>query len=290
MSEFIINTYVFAVAGGGDGIAFMGIDADGATDVVQTYDKTTWTTVNSLPASRENGSANGDSNSALSINGQIEGDGYTNDVLEYDGTNWSSVNSSITETRNNMGGGNGSGGMRVAGEADGTNFLNSSETFDGTNWASSYNIATSAVREGAGGGVTDSAQMIFGGNENAGDSDKTNTFDGSGWTEENDLPYVTDFSGGDSLPDLTEAMSYESKGSATWDGSNWTDETSAQPDSRVAPVVFYVSSSEVYVWSGQISPNRLTDGLVWDGSSFATATGTMNTAQYHGHGGINTNT
>jgi len=291
MSQNVVNSYRFVAVGNLEGIAFCGNDTTGErTDTSETYDGVSWTSTSNVPDAIGAFSGSGNANSALCINGSTDDDGHTNDVYVWDGTSWGSDTSTSSATREATGGGNSSGGMRIAGQTSGIAYLNDSEEFNGTTWTSGGTYILN-VRNLAGGGITDSAQIAFFGLSGGVTTNKTGTYDGTSFTEENPLPFSTQGVSGDSLPDISEAMTSGSRSgvifSATWDGTNWTDESSALTVSLNKPLILYVSSTEVYVWGGDSGSGSLDTGLIWDGSSFATATGTLNTARDGSQGGIN---
>lgn len=174
-----------------------------------------------------------------------------------------------------------------------------SEAFDGTSWATGNSMNT-AMSSSASSATTNGNAIIAYGETNAvtsGDN-KCETFDGTSWASASNGSYSTRAAGqgcGDSTDPADDFFSFGGYSGATPDpdrlfasnfqSGTWTD-LSDLPSNRTSPSCMYVSATEVYAWSGHDGANYQTDGIVWDGVSFATATGTCG-EHYGGVGGAN---
>ena len=125
MSNEIINSYRFVSAGGDEGILFCGSTPSGRTDVTETYDFTSFTTVTANPQPTSDLGGGGGSGDALSIAGSTAntntcgngaGYGYNNQCYNYQRDAWTTVNNTVYCKRGNMGGGTSVSGLSFGGD------------------------------------------------------------------------------------------------------------------------------------------------------------------------------
>ena len=142
----------------------------------ETYDGSSWTSVNSFNTARSYGYVIGTIPNAFIAGGSTPAPtSYTNHE-NYDGTNWSEA---ATDLVTSGGAGNGGGTVTsaivVGGGAQGNT---GSQTFDGSAWATSATLATDKNAR-AGSGTTQNNSYVAGGGPSPSASTATEEFDRS---------------------------------------------------------------------------------------------------------------
>ena len=169
------------------GLIFGGNTAPGwnGTAATETYDGTSWTSVNNMATTVSFIGGSGIQTAAFSAGGRTPSN--TDNSQEYDGTNWADGNSINTTRQALVGMGTQTAGIIAGGEAPGGG-TNASETYNGTSWANAPNLGTARYRL-SGSGSASTACLVFGGRFNppAADKAQTESFDGTSWTEKGDL-------------------------------------------------------------------------------------------------------
>lgn len=129
-------------------------------------------------------------------------------------------------------------------------------------------------------------------------TDTTQSYDGSSWSSEGTGSYSTRASNqgcGDSTDprdDFYAIGGYDPSDEAdrkfvsNFQSGTWTNLTPL-PANRTSPTCMYVDSTEIYAFGGHDGSGYMSDGIMYDGSSFSSATGTTAIGHYGGMGGTN---
>jgi hypothetical protein len=191
----------------------------GVTDVVESYDGSSWTTITSVGTGRANFAATGTQTAALAISGS--GIPATE---EYNGTSWTTggtVNTARAEAGAN---GTLTAALFVGGNDPAPGSLNNTEEYNGTSWAVGGTLTTAVANMGNVGPQTDALSVggeVF--------TNITQSYNGTSWST---LPATLNTSrsyalgagtptaaiaaGGDATPGFTTATE-------VYDGSTWTE-------------------------------------------------------------------
>jgi len=298
MTPNIFNPYRYAGAGADGLMTYGGRNAlqDNGSDQCETYDLTTWSNQNVMTQRLNGFAGNGTPTDALAICGNNDtiSEGFWTGTILWDGTNWAtSYSVSGYGRRNNYGGGQSSSGMTFAGTTGSgastiENYAKSSETFNGSSWSSGTDYTTN-IREGNSGGKTSEDQIGMNGLTSGGLSAVCSRWDNVSWTSAGTVPYVNRNVGADSNDDCSEACSFggytNEEYAATLDDTTWTQENDLDTPVNY-PSVMYLDSSNMWAWGGIAAGGYDNGGQYLDGSggTWATATGSLNTAQGYGNG------
>ena len=124
--SYLVNPYMVVAGGGGlEGIIFCGSSSTGRTDITETYDFTSFTTVTANPQPTSDLGGGGSGADALSLGGSTfanntcgngAGYGFNSQCYNYQPDAWTTLNNLVTCTRGNMGGGTSSSGLKFGGD------------------------------------------------------------------------------------------------------------------------------------------------------------------------------
>jgi len=159
---------------------------------------------------------------------------------------------------------------------------------------------TVGITTGASSATTsDNAMQAYGGTASApAGASNTQSFDGTSWTSEGAGSYATTSAGqgcGDSTDPRDDFYSFggydggdpaDRQFASNFSGGSWTN-LSPLPSNRTGVGCMYVDSTEIYAWNGHDGASYSQTGIVYDGVSFSTATGTTAIGHYGGVGGAN---
>ena len=216
----------------GDGIQTAAIAMGGATtSYVETYDGSSWTTVNDLntPRSQMGASSQGSTTASLVFAGATNpgSPSSADDETElWNGTSWAEQSGDLNTARRwPIGAGTTTAALCGGGQTSPTATLDVSEEYDGSTWTEGPDLNTG--RNAASGNGTQTAALIVAGR--LGDSsstDKTETYNGTSWTEDTTcntarnqvctgigLQTAALLVGGQPSPAFTEQ----------WNGTSWTE-------------------------------------------------------------------
>ena len=173
---------------GPSSIAFGGINnaSPGVRQSVSaTYDGSSWTATNSLPAAKRAGQGFGTNTAAVAAGGDTAPGSANDTVEEWDGTNWTAVNA-MPAGKGNMGGGTGSqtaglvfGGSRPTPSAPTTT---DTYSYDGTNWTTVANMNTGRNQTNGWGGPAGQTASVCAGGSTGSVSSATENWDGTAWS------------------------------------------------------------------------------------------------------------
>jgi hypothetical protein len=220
-----INEARYAMGGAGltptAAIIFGGSPSPGSPTLsskTESYNGTSWTEVNDMPANRAFNAGVGTSTAAVSFGGTAPG--AQNSVYEWDGTNWSSNPNAYPASYYSMAAAGTATAAIISGGNPAQTVVN---TFDGTSFTSS--TAMNTGRRGHGSVGTTTANLV-----SCGETPRTaNTelWNGSSWTEVSDYPAATqDLSMWGTSTSALGALGYDTANtanSASWDGTSWTE-------------------------------------------------------------------
>ena len=220
-----INEARYAMGGAGltptAAIIFGGSPAPGSPTLsskTESYNGTSWTEVNDMPAARAFNAGAGTSTAAVSFGGTAPG--AQDSVYEWDGTNWSSNPNAYPASYYSMAAAGTATAAIISGGNPAQTVVN---TFDGTSFTSS--TAMNTGRRGHGSVGTTTANLV-----SCGETPRTaNTelWNGSSWTEVSDYPTATqDLSMWGTSTSALGALGYDTANtanSASWDGTSWTE-------------------------------------------------------------------
>jgi len=162
------------------------------------------------------------------------------------------------------------------------------------------NSLVTGTSTGAGASTTDGNAMQAYGQTSASPqgTDTTQSYDGASWSSEGTGSYSTRASNqgcGDSSDprdDFYAFGGYDPADTAdrlfasNFQSGTWTNITPL-PSDRTSPACMYVSATEIYAFGGHDGSSYMNDGIMYDGSSFSSATGTTNVSHYGAMGGAN---
>jgi len=158
----------------------------GFTTLVEEYNGTAWTAVNTMTNGRNDGCTAGTNTAGLVFGGTTPS-GTGKESEEYDGTNWSTggeVNSGRTRPMGSSCGTQ-TAALMIGGGDDPGPLEKLVEEYDGSSWTEVTALPTSSFNGGCAG--TQTAALSFGGGPGPGASAATNSYNGSSWTVESDL-------------------------------------------------------------------------------------------------------
>ena len=213
--------------GMGAGTQGAGIAAGGylSNNETETFNGTTWTSVNDLNTGRDYGGNNWGTNTASLYVSGAKGPWptLTAEVEKWDGTSWSVVNDVQTARRNMAGAGTVTAAVGAGGYAPGYSKL--SETYNGTSWTEVNTMNTGRTYVGSGGAVS-TAALCLAGEVPGGVTGIVEKFDGTCWSEEGDLNTARASLGGAGTSTLGLAFggsepAYSNK-TESFDGTTWT--------------------------------------------------------------------
>ena len=216
------------------------------------------------------GISGGTQTASLAYAGYLGGPGNSNSTEEYNGTGWGSGGNVNTARRGGAGVGVQTAALLCGGySTTPTTFV---EEYDGTSWSEETNIPTDL---GAGAG-TQTAALIFTGTTSV-------SYNGTSWTASTSLP--TAMTGGTGLQTAALAVIPPPSGSTTleWNGSSWTTGGSyntARP-SGLGGMTSGIQTSAISAGTVASPPPARVGGITeqYDGTSWATSSGTQGTAR-----------
>lgn len=195
------------------GIVFGGIEEglSGYRSDTESYDGSSWTTVNPLNTARQAAGAGGSFTSALIAGGQPT----TAASESWDGTSWTNT-PSLGTPRGYMGG-------ACESETAGVVFgglppplgVGNTELYDGVSWSETNDLNT--VRRSTGGTGTSTAGLCPGGYTTTAIAN-TESWDGTSWTVENNQISA---GGGATFGTATSAVLSQGQPTQLWDGTSW---------------------------------------------------------------------
>ena len=195
----------------------------GYTNNAQSYDGSSWTSVNSINTTRST-TGLGTQTAGLIHGGNTPGDSPTGATETWDGTNWTSVNSMNTARAGIYSMGTQSDGLTAGGSP-----TSATETWDGTSWTAGNNINT-ARRSGLSAGTT-SAAMIATGDPNGAPpetSQDTEEWNGTSWSSGNNTITARNGAKGFGLQDsavitsgFNDGASVQYTSSEIYNGTSW---------------------------------------------------------------------
>ena len=151
---------------------------NGARDLVEEYNGSTWSEETDLPTPRYQGASAGTQTDGILFGGNQGPPGSpettSTTTLEYNGSSWTTGGAMSVNDRYLMGcGGSQAQALRIGGESD----TDATEEYNGSSWTTGGNLNTGRYQGAASG--TNTAGLVFGGNPN-----RTNTegYDGTSWS------------------------------------------------------------------------------------------------------------
>jgi hypothetical protein len=195
------------------GIVFGGIEEglSGYRTDTESYDGSSWTTVNPLNTARQAAGAGGSFTSALIAGGQPN----TSASESWDGTSWTNA-PSLGTARGYM---NGACESETAGVVFGglppPVGLGNTELYNGVSWSETNDLNT--ARRSIGGTGTSTSGLCTGGYTTTSIAN-TESWDGTSWTNENNQVSV---GGGATFGTLTSAVLSQGQPTQLWDGTSW---------------------------------------------------------------------
>ena len=218
-----LNTARYALGGAGltpqANIVFGGEgQGTGNQAITESYNGTSWTELNDMPAGRSFNAGVGTSTAAVSFGGVAPG--AVDSVYEWNGSTWSSNPNAYPAAYYSMAAAGTATAAIISGGNPAQTVVN---TFDGTSFTSS--TAMNTGRRGHGSVGTTTANLVTCGE--APRTANTELWNGSSWTEVNDYPAATqDLSVWGTSTSALGAAGYDtanSANSASWDGTSWTE-------------------------------------------------------------------
>jgi hypothetical protein len=195
------------------GIVFGGIEEglSGYRTDTESYDGSSWTTVNPLNTARQAAGAGGSFTSALIAGGQPN----TSASESWDGTSWTNA-PSLGTARGYM---NGACESETAGVVFGglppPVGLGNTELYNGVSWSETNDLNT--ARRSIGGTGTSTSGLCTGGYTTTSIAN-AESWDGTSWTNENNQVSV---GGGATFGTLTSAVLSQGQPTQLWDGTSW---------------------------------------------------------------------
>ena len=230
-----------------------------------------WRSGGNLNVPRSLGGISGGTQTAsLAYAGYLGGPGNSNSTEEYNGSGWGSGGNVNTARRGGAGVGVQTAALLCGGySTTPTTFV---EEYNGTSWSEETNIPTDL---GAGAG-TQTAALIFTGTTAV-------SYDGTNWTASTSLP--TAMTGGTGLQTAALAVIPPPSGTTTleWDGSSWATGgayNTARP-SGLGGMTSGIQTSAISAGTVASPPPARVGGITeqYDGTSWATSSGTQGTAR-----------
>ena len=202
------------------GLTFLGEAPGGVTTASETYDGSTWTTVNSALTARRNLGGAGTQTAGLAFGGYAVANKAESE--EYDGTSWAEGNNLNTARRELTGCGSQTAGLAFGGQITTNSALN--EAYDGTCWTEVNDLNT-ARSEDPGGMGTQTAALCAGGNAPPGNTANVEEYDGTSWSEGNNLSEVKSnlAAAGTTGAAIVFGGNPVSVNTETYDGTSWTE-------------------------------------------------------------------
>ena len=229
-----LNTARSQLAGAGitqtAALAFGGSPNDSATTTAtESYNGSSWTTVNSLTNASRLLSGAGSQSSALRIGGFPQ----TDVVESWNGTSWTSGTNFPSTISQAAAAGNSNTAVIVFGGENPSRTTNSFK-YNGTSWTSGGSLAGAARSQGGGCGISTAALAFGGGIGNPGGENFTESYNGTSWTSVSAMNTGRSGLAGAGTNTLAVIFGGSQSGSATelWNGTSWTTSPNSMATAR----------------------------------------------------------
>jgi hypothetical protein len=229
-----LNTARSQLAGAGitqtAALAFGGSPDDSATTTAtESYNGSSWTTVNSLTNASRLLSGAGSQSSALRIGGFPQ----TDVVESWNGTSWTSGTNFPSTISQAAAAGNSNTAVIVFGGENPSRTTNSFK-YNGTSWTSGGSLAGAARSQGGGCGISTAALAFGGGIGNPGGENFTESYNGTSWTSVSAMNTGRSGLAGAGTNTLAVIFGGSQSGSATelWNGTSWTTSPNSMATAR----------------------------------------------------------
>jgi hypothetical protein len=174
------GTQTAALGAGGDNYLDPGGPPARPSNVTESYNGTTWTTVNNLNTARRGLGGAGIQTAGLAFGGFIEPNTYTAASESWNGTSWTNT-PSLNIGRNRVSGfGTQTIAIALGGYTPPAGGTNSTELWNGTSWTATTNYPTAVDAVGTAG--TNTAGLAFGGSTPASPAPSYSTVASQEWT------------------------------------------------------------------------------------------------------------
>ena len=247
------------------GIVFGGVEegVSGYRTDTESYDGSSWTTVNPINTARNAAGAGGSFTSALIAGGFPPGISASE---SWDGTSWTNT-PSLGTARGYLGGAceSETAGVVFGGIGPpGPTGVGNTELYNGVSWTETNDLNT--ARRSVGGTGTSTAGLCTGGFSTTALAN-TESWDGTSWTNENNQIST---SGGATFGTLATAVLSQGQPTSLWDGTCWT--SGASKSSPVSNGGGLGTSTAGLVAGGEPPNNGVTTVEEYDGAGVATQT------------------
>ena len=174
----------------------------GDTTDCETYNGSSWTTIESLPAARKENTTGGTATAAIAAGGAVPS--ATAEYFTWNGSSWTD-SGNINTARSNANAGNGisTSMLVISGTDPATTVV---ESWNGSSWTEIAEVNTGRYR-GQAAGVSNSDTLFYSGSLTPGTAQaKTEQWDGTSWTEVGDLAQARKWPGGNGTTSAAWAM------------------------------------------------------------------------------------
>ena len=216
-------------------LIFGGEAPSGEVNTTNSYDGTTYTTVNSMNESRQISMNFGTSTSAIASGGELDGAPTSGKTESWNGTSWTETTDLNTARRNGGGSGSDSTSGIVFGGGEHPSYNANTESWNGSTWTEVGDLPTGQAGSSAGDSAT--AALFFGGPLNPSPpylSAVTVAYNGTSWSSVNSMNTSRRLGprgssvGANSSSGAFYAGGYDGTTQVgkteTWDGTSWTEE------------------------------------------------------------------
>ena len=237
------GTQTATLAFGGDGFPSGPPTTNRFLTSTESYNGTSWTSLNSLNTGTTLGGSSGTQTAALYFAGSIApATTFATKTESWNGTSWTTLPQTMNTGRFGLAGAGtqtsalGYGGVNYSPPGAAQN-LASSESWNGSAWTNTPSLNT-ARRSVAGCGGSNTSALAFGGVAAPGYpgtiTAATESYNGTSWTSVNSLNTARRDMGAAGIQTLAVAFGSGPTGTATelWDGTSWTTNPNSMSTSR----------------------------------------------------------